>query len=328
MSKKANPAVIGLFIVLGLALGIGGLILFSSGRLFSHRQKYILYFKASLKGLSQGAPVKYRGVTIGSVDQVLIRHNQASNDFDMPIIIDIDVKQAQSKSDQLLQIGSKSRLEQMIREGLRGKLDTESLVTGVLYVELEVLPQAGPPVFHQLSPEYLEIPTMPTEIQQLLANLAQLDLRGIVEKLDQLLTRLNSGLGKFNLAEINSGVTNLLGAANRVLATPDLTNSIQSLRRTLDNAEVLLKKINGRVDPVADGAIDTLNAAQNTLAELRLGIQKLTGLVEPDAPLRAELTTTLDQLKNAARAIADLAEFLKRNPNALLTGKKPQKENP
>ena len=94
MSKKANPTSIGMFFAIGLALGVAGLLLFSSRSLFHPQQKSILYFNATLKGLNPGAPVKFRGVTIGSVVEILIRHNQASNDFSMPVVITIDKKLA------------------------------------------------------------------------------------------------------------------------------------------------------------------------------------------------------------------------------------------
>src|SRR6266436_3462163 len=132
MSKKANPTSIGLFLAVGVALSIAGLLLFSSRSLFHPRHKSILYFNASLKGLNPGAPVKFRGVTIGSVVEILIRHNQASNDFAMPVLIAIDEKLAQSKSDEQLEIGSQAKLDQLISQGFRGRLDAESLVTGVL----------------------------------------------------------------------------------------------------------------------------------------------------------------------------------------------------
>src|SRR5262245_58906656 len=113
MSKKANPTLIGLFFAVGVALVIAGLLLFSSRARFHPKQKSILYFEASLKGLNPGAPVKFRGVTIGSIAEVLIRHNQASNDFSMPVIIEIDKALAQSKSDENLQIGSQTRLDHL-----------------------------------------------------------------------------------------------------------------------------------------------------------------------------------------------------------------------
>src|SRR6266446_2143356 len=119
MSKKANPTSIGLFFAVGIALGVAGLLLFSSRGLFHAQQKSILYFNASLKGLAPGAPVKYRGVTIGSVLEILIRHNQATNDFSMPVVINIDKKLAQAKSDELLRFGDQSASERLIREGFR-----------------------------------------------------------------------------------------------------------------------------------------------------------------------------------------------------------------
>ena len=95
---------------MGVALGLGGLLLFSSRSLFHSKQKDILYFNSSLKGLNPGAPVKFRGVRIGSVAEIRIRHNQASNDFSMPVLIAIDRKLAQSISDEMLDIGSTARL--------------------------------------------------------------------------------------------------------------------------------------------------------------------------------------------------------------------------
>src|ERR1041385_2392059 len=244
MSKKPNPTSIGLFFAIGLALGVAALLVFSSRSLFHPQQKSILYFDATLKGLNPGAPVKFRGVTVGSVVEILIRHNQAANDFSMPVVIAIDKKLAQSKSDQLLRIGDESSLEQLIRQGFRGRLEAESLVTGVLYVGLEIVPNARAPAFHQLNPEYHEIPTVPTDVQQLLANLAQLDVRGISERLNELLTRLDASLSQLNFAQINAGLTNLLGSANRVVTMPDLTNSIAAESR-LDRKSTRLNSSHG-----------------------------------------------------------------------------------
>src|SRR5262245_10505187 len=160
MSKKANPTKIGLFLICGLALGVAGLVIFSSRSLFHPRQKEILYFDSSLKGLNPGAPVKFRGVTVGSVVELLIRHNQASNDFSMPVLIAIDKKVVQTKSDVSLQVGTQARMDFLIQRGFRARLDAESLVTGLLYVDLAIVSNAPPPEFHQITPEYQEIPTM------------------------------------------------------------------------------------------------------------------------------------------------------------------------
>jgi paraquat-inducible protein B len=322
MSKKANPTIIGLFFAIGLVLGVAGLLVFSSRSLFHPQHKIILYFNASLKGLNPGAPVKFRGVTVGSVVDILIRHNQAADDFSMPVVIAIDKKLAQIKSDKELRIGDKSNLDQVILQGFRARLDSESLVTGVLYVALDVIPDAPPPIFHQLTQEYQEIPTVPSDMQQLMASVAHLNLQGLSEKLNGILTHADRTLGQLDMSGINAGLTNLLGSANKIVTAADLTNSLTSLRTALDRAGVLAQHVDGRVDLLVDSATNTLSDARKTLADLRVGLQSVSDLVGPDSALRPSLVQALDQLGNASRSVADLAEFLKRNPNALLVGKK------
>ena len=324
--KTSNPTALGLFLVIGLVLGMAGVLIFSSGNLFHSQQKSILYFDGSLKGLNPGAPVKFRGVTIGKVDQVVIRHNQAKDDYAMPVIIAVDEKLVQSKSDENLQIGNQTLLNENIRRGFRARLDAESLVTGVLYVSVDIIPDAPPPVFHQIGREYTEIPTLPSQVQLLLDHLEHLDLPGISTKLTAVLSRLDASLGQLDFARINAGVTNLLGAANQFLTTPDLTNSVVALRRTLNRAETLLARIDGRVDPLADNLTNTLFEAQKTLAEVRRGAKNFSDLLGPDNSFGSDLTQALEQLGNAGRAVADLAGFLQRNPDALLVGRKKPKE--
>jgi len=322
MSKKANPTIIGLFFVIGLALALGGLLIFSSRSLFHPQFKTILYFNASLKGLNPGAPVKFRGVNVGSGVDVLIRHNQAANDFSMPVVIAIDKKLAQVKSDEQLRIGEKDHLNQIIGQGLLGRLDSESLVTGVLYVALDIVPDAPPPKFHQINPEYQEIPTVSSDLQQLMAGVAHLNLQGLSEKLGGILAHVDVILDQLDMPAINAGVTNLLGSANHVVTAPDLTNSLTSLRKTLDQADVLVRHVDGRIDPLVDSATNTLNDARKTLADLRVSLRSVSDLLGPDSAVRPGLARALEELGNASRSVTDLADFLKRNPNALLVGKK------
>jgi len=326
MSKKANPVSVGLFVILGLALALAGVLLFSSRSALHPRVKQILYFDSSLKGLEPGAPVKFRGVTIGSVVEVLIRHNQYTNDFSMPVLISIDKKLAQAKSDELLHIDSQAMLDHLIQRGFRGRLDAESLVTGVLYISLDIVANAPTPVLHQLTSEYLEVPTLPSDIQQLLANLAHVDVRGLSEKLSGLLTRVDTILSQLSMAEINAGITNLLGSANNVVTDPDLTNSFTALRQTLAEAGGLLKHVDNRVDPLADSVTKTLTDAQLTLADARVAVRHASDLLGPDSAFRPDLIQALEELGEAGRDISDLAKFLERNPNALLIGKKRPKE--
>ena len=324
--KTANPTALGLFIVIGLAFVVGGVVLFSSGTLFHSEIKYVLYFNDSLDGLNPGAPVKFRGVTVGRVKQVLIHHNQASNDFAMPVIVAIDKNLAQSKSDRQLQIPNRTRINELVSHGLRGRLDSDGLVSGTLHVGLDFISEPPSPTFHQLAPQYDEIPTVPSPFQQLWANLQQLDLPGLSAKLNTLLARADTKVSELDVHQINSGLTNLLGSANQFITAPDLSNAVREARLALADAQTLLKRIDGRVDPLADNADRTLADAQKTLTDLRGAIQKLSGMLGPDDAFRADLNQALQQLANASRAIADLAEFVQRNPSSLLLGRKSPKE--
>jgi paraquat-inducible protein B len=324
--KKANPATLGLFVVLGLMLGVVAVFLFSSRTLFHPMAEFILYFDGSLKGLNPGAPVKFRGVTIGKVEHIFIRHNQASNDFAMPVIIAVDKTVAQSKSDQNLQVGNPERLELLISQGFRARLDAESLVTGILYVSLDAVHNPPPPVFHQVAPEYQEIPTLPSGVQRFLENLEEVDLPGLSTKLNTLLARLDTRVRELDVAQINASITNLLTSANNLVTTPDLTNAITAAKSALQRAQALVDRIDSRVDPLVYSVTNTLADARKTLADLRGALQNVSRLIGPDTSFSSDLSQALEQLSNASRAVADLAEFLERNPDALVTGRKRPKD--
>ena len=92
----------------------------------------------------------------------------------------------------------------------------------------------------------------------------------------------------------------------------------------MDQAGVLVQHVDGRVDPLVDSATNTLSDARKTLADLRVSLQNVSDLLAPDSSLRPSLEQALEELGNASRSVADLADLLKRDPNALLVGRKPK----
>ena len=327
MSKKINNTSTGLFIVSGVALGVIGLLLFSSSRMFSKTRDLIVYFNESLNGLNEGAPVKYRGVTIGSVKRVMIRFNQAANDSAMPVLLEIQEKLVHERLGDEAGVLFYSKLredrvrEERIKQGLRASLQTESLVTGVLYVDMRMNPNAPPPVFHQLEKIYFELPSEPTQIQQLFENLASLDLKSLQTNLDNLITRLDTTVGQLKMADINAGITNLLTSVNQLVTNPDITNALASLRPTLDQYRELGAKVTSQVDPLVGSVTNTLAEANRALAQIRGAGENLRTMLAPDSPVRNDLDLALEQLAGAAQSIASLADFLKQHPNALIAGR-------
>jgi paraquat-inducible protein B len=326
MSKKASPTAIGIFVFIGLFLGVGGLLLFTSSKLFTQTEKFIVYFDSSLSGLEEGAPVKFRGVTIGSVSRVMIRYNQATNDLSMPVVIELQDDLIRKRLIGPTVFKSVKALSEEVRKGLRARLETESLVTGVLYVELEREDSPPPAVYHQLTPTYVEIPSRPTQIQKMMENLAKLDLTDLQQKLSSLVAKADKILDQLRLGEITGDLTNLLVSANRVVTTPDLTNAFTNLKEALDQYKLLGANVNERINPLADSLTNAIENLNRTLVQTKGGMQNFRELLAADSSLRNELSVALDQLAEAASSVSTLADYLHNHPNALLVGRKPTPE--
>jgi paraquat-inducible protein B len=321
MSQKVNPTLIGLFIVVGVTLGVAGLLLFNTSKLFVQSRDCILYFDNSLNGLSEGAPVKYRGVPIGSVKKLMIRFNQKTNDYAMPVLVEIQKKLIEDRMGEQSEVFTDVSLERRIKHGLRASLATESLVTGQLYIEMHPNPYAPRPEYHQIAALYPEIPTEPTQIQQLMENLASLDIKSLETNANQLLTHLETAISALQFAQINAGLTNLLVSADRLVNSAEITNALLSLSTTLDEYKLLGQKLNTRVDPLVDSLTNTLADANRALSQFRGAAENIRTLVAPDSPLRNGLDETLQELSSAVQSLSSLVDFLKQHPNALITGR-------
>jgi paraquat-inducible protein B len=324
VSQKIKTTSIGLFIVAGMALGVAGVLLFSSVKFFTPTRDIIAYFDESLNGLNEGAPVKYRGVVIGSVKRVMVRFNQATNDYSMPVVLEIDEKLLRSRVGDSSYMFSETVLNERIKLGLRASLQTESLVTGLLYVDVRLNPDAPQAVFHQLEKLYPELPTEPTQIQELFKNLASLNLKRIESNLNSVLVKLETMVGALQMAEINAGITNVLNSVNKLVSSPALTNGLAAVGPTLDEYRLLGQKLNSRIDPLADSLTNSLAEADLALKQFRGAAENLRTLLDPDSAVRYDLEQALQQLAGAGQSFSALLDFLRRHPNALITGRENQ----
>ena len=326
MSNKINSTSIGLFIVAGIVLGVAGVLLFSSAKFFSRTHEIVAYFDGSLNGLNEGAPVKYRGVTIGSVKRVMVRFNQATNDYSMPVIMELEERLLRERVGEVSHQFSDSALRERARRGLRASLQTESLVTGLIYVDVRFNPNAPEPMFHQLENIYPELPTEPSQIQELFQNLASLNLRRIESNLNSVLVKLDTTVGSLQMGEINAGITNVLNSVNRLVSSPALTNGLAAVGPTLDEYRLLGQKLNSRIDPLADSLTNSLAEADRALKQFRGAAENLRTLLAPDSAVRYDLDQALQQLAGAGQSFSALLDFLRRHPNALITGRENQEK--
>jgi len=309
-------------VVAGLVLGASAMVMLSSSRWWTATEECIAYFDGSLNGLDDGAPVKYRGVTIGYVKRVMVRFNQAPADKSMPVLMEIHERLITDRLGPQRTPHDQVSFPENLGTNVRATLEAESFVTGVLYVNIEPREFPSPPVTHQIAKIYPEIATEPTRIQRILNQLTRVDLVGLTERLGGLITRLDTKVDEIKTAEISDGLTNLLTSLNLLLKAPDLTNTLAAAHRALDEYRTVAEKVNARVDPLADTAGETLVKAGQTLGELRSAAEVLRTLLAADAPFRHDLTQALEELATAAQSISALADFLRLHPSALIGGRR------
>ncbi|HKA33290.1 MAG TPA: MlaD family protein, partial [Candidatus Binatia bacterium] len=168
MKKKISPTLIGAFVLGGLGLLVAVILILGSGKLFVQSRDFILYFDSSVNGLRVGAPVKFKGVEIGSVKEILLSLSSDMSVQRIPVIVRIEAEKIKKRGGSTAPLTDPEVAKALIDQGLRGQLQMESLVTGLLYVGLDFFPDT-PAHFVQSAQEnsrYLEIPTIPSIFEQ------------------------------------------------------------------------------------------------------------------------------------------------------------------
>lgn len=306
MSRRANPTAIGLFVLGAIALSVTAAVMFGAGLLARPKAAFILYFPESVNGLDVGAPVKFKGVQLGRVTQILLGFGQSPEANDVAVLVEIDEKAYGEKTNRIVDLSDRERVGTAIERGLRARLESQSLVTGLLYIELGFHPGA-PAVYRQSGDAYMEIPTIPSNLEE------------IVDRTMHAIARISD----IPFEELVGAFTGLAKSLDGFVNDPKLRDTIASLDGAAREAEDLLRTVRGEVKPVSRGLHSTSEEARQALAELRAFARSADGLTREGSPLRFQLSNTLSELANAARALRVLADSLERDPQALLRGRNP-----
>jgi paraquat-inducible protein B len=249
----------------------------------THRDRYVMHFTGSLRGLQIGAPVDLRGIVIGEVKALGVEYEQGGSLLQFPVVIDVypDRLRSHSANGQFPQAGgaqTKLILNQLIAHGLRGQLRMGNLLTGQLYIALDFFPDA-PKASVDWSKSPPVIPTRPGgpgELQDALARFADKIDRLPVE---QLATRLSDAL-------------------------LSLDQTLKGTRKLVDHLDT----------DVAAQATRTLTEAERTL-------KSAESVLSEDAPLQQDLQRALKAVTESAQSLGVLSDYLERHPESLLRGK-------
>jgi len=214
MSRKVNKTVIGLFVIGALVLLVIGIVIFGSGVLFKRTNKFVLYLDGSVKGLSIGAPVMFRGVSIGTVRDISLIYDSKAGTIMLPVIVEIEqgrIKGAPS-------FGESGGAKKMIELGLRGKLEVQSFLTGQLMISFDFYPDK-PAELRGILKTYPELPTLP-----------------ISPDIFELMNEIPIKEISKNLAATAKGI-------DRLVNSSDLQRSLYELRNTLQETKQVMRSL-------------------------------------------------------------------------------------
>ena len=327
MRRSANMTLIGAFVVGGILLIIAAVVLLGAGSFTGAKPTAIAYFEDSVSGLDIGAPVKFRGVSIGKVSQVLLRTSgQSASDYSVPVVMEFspDLLTRRGIDQALLQ---KQGLRLSIEKGLRAKLQQQSVITGVLYVELDYLPDTAYKL-HDPKGEIPEIPTQPSNlgaltkaVAQTLDQLSRIDFVSITKKVDSILTRIDKGASQIEFEKINGNLVQASSNISKITGDPAITRAVTDFSAAMQGIDVLVKRLSGKVDPVTDDIKAMVTAGRKALERLNETSDNLRTLTKPGSPARRDLDQALADVSDAAQAIRSLADFIERNPETIIQGR-------
>jgi paraquat-inducible protein B len=258
----------------------------------SSKVYYLLYFDETVRGLSAGSPVEFRGIRVGQVVDIQLNFDMEKLSFLIPVLIELEL-------DRILAMGTpipatRNTLDDLVAKGLRGQLKMGNPLTGQLIVDLDIHPHAGPAKVGYGGP-YPELPTVKAPLSQITSNLGQ-----IIEKLQ-----------KLPIEEIGDDLRKTVSGTQRLVNSAELLGSLRALNETLKETQALTQRLNQTASKEF-GAM--LEQAQQTLRAAET-------LFKSDSPLQYETKTMLQELSKAARSIRNMADYLEQHPDALIYGK-------
>jgi len=255
---------------------------------------------------------------------MLIQIDEHDKTFQVPVEYEIDIKRLRTALGTYVDLGQRPVLQQQIADGLRAQLQTESMVTGQLYIELTYRKDAKPPELEPRETLWPEIPTTPS----LMAALGT-GAGSVVEDVVKVLFKVNEMLAAIDIPAINTAVVASAQSVRRLVEAPELRAALKEvpamsaqLNRTMARVDTLAATAGAAIDPMAADLKSATKEMSATLLALRKTIDDTHGLLSTDSGLGFGLEAALANLKDATNALRLLMTSLEQNPDMLLRGKK------
>ncbi len=318
MSEKPQAVAIGAFVIGAFIIAVTAVIFLVGTGLGGARNTVVMVFEGSVKGLTVGAPVALRGVEIGQVTDIELILDSETVELIMLV-------EAEIRGENIRQRGASTGnlTEELIARGLRAQLNTQSLLTGLLYIQLDFHRDSEIRLANIESP-YLQIPTVPTELERLTREIESIDFAKLANDLGKTAEGMASFVNNQGFQELPqdlkatlASVTELSDQLQTQLKStgPKLDRALDSTAATVDTAKIELSKLAGLIE-------GNMQALEQAIKAFDSGMQEIEGLVEHDSATIYQLNKALKELALAGRALQLLAKSLEEQPEALIRGRK------
>jgi len=346
MSKPVNPTAIGAFLLGGLALLILALLVFGGGQFFKHKLNWVVYFDTSLNGLNLGAPVKVQGVQVGIVKEIQLQLDRTQQRLMKPVVLEIEPWRLASPDGTPLELsllsGDKRRKEfqRLIDAGLRARLEVQSLLTGLLYVDLDFHPHQAQRLTGLNYRDLPEVPSIPPTVDEMITTLEDvakkirsMPLDVMVGDVSMTLADIRKLVGSEETRKSQAALTQALVKAQSVMEKLDrqLPTLTKNLDQTLGNlgqasrdisttasaATSAVREIHEHTGPVMRTAEQTLLKASDALETTRAAAGNVAEATASDSRLQDAVL----ELRRSAQSLRQLMDHLERHPDSILFGK-------
>lgn len=317
-THKNTSFAIGMFIVGAMVLVFIALLFFSGGKLFSAKKRVIMYFEGSVQGLQVGAPVKLKGVVIGEITDIRINFENNGQPLTTAVTADLVMARISRKGIEI----DDSFFAEAIQDGLRAQLNFQSFLTGLLYVELDFFPES-PVKIYNFQGDHLELPTVATDFEEISKNLQEMNVKGLIGNLDNMILEINKIVVSGRIQELLSSINNAAQSVDKTATTLDkeIVHLSKNLNTTSSELNLLLKNINNQNPSLTQQLSQNLLALQKSLDQFTQATETLNHTFSEDAPLVNQLNTTLQDISTSARAFRNLSETLEQQPEAIWRGR-------
>jgi paraquat-inducible protein B len=332
VKTKLSPTLVGAFVIGAVLLAVVALLSFGGLHFFSQPQRFVVYFDESVHGLDLGSAVKLRGVRIGRVVDLNVCYDPRRNQSKVGVVCELSRDILTDSRGEPIDVSDRTALQVLIDRGLRAKLGVVGLATGLLYVELNFVdpleyPATNPGV--TLGNKYAIVPSVPSAISEyqasltvILSNLKKVDFGGLSADVRSLLATAHKQLDTADVKGLVSEWKDAGAAVKDLASSPDAKQTFAHLDAAIDELRSVLAKIDTQVAPAGENLTATLKEAKAALERFNAAAASAQHFIEAQSWVGDQGLQTLQELGDAAESVRRLADFLERDPNAILVGKK------